>query len=353
MKFHLFRKVSKTIGNSPGTITYVGAPRDEEIILKLIQYDSQNLISEDVSESQLPEISQKSGIKWLNIVGIHESEVIEKIGKIFEIHSLVLEDIVNTAQQPKIEDYENLIYVALKMFYVDTNEEIKMEHVNFIIKNDLLLSFQEVKGDVFQPVRKHLNDGRKKIRSSNSDYLLYALIDTIVDNYYLVIQKFGEQIDKLKKSITTNPNQKNLLELDKLYEETLIMQNSMDPLKHMIPKLEEYETELFHNENHMYFRDLQDHIVQISAMIDMVNEKLSSLNDYYLAVISNRTNEVMKTLALVATICVPITVVAGIYGMNFQYMPELSSPFAYPIVLVVMVGIAGSLFGYFKKKKWV
>ena len=265
----------------------------------------------------------------------------------------MLEDIANTAQQPKIEDYENSIYVALKMFYIDSGNKIKMEHLNFVLKQNLLLSFQEIHGDVFESVRNRLKSGRKKIRTSNSDYLLYALMDSVVDNYYLVIQKFGEKIDSLKKSITQNASQTDLEELDRLYEEILIMQNSIEPLKHMIPELEDYDSVLFDKTNHLYFRDLQDHINQISSAIAAVKDKLSSMHDYYLAVVSNRTNEVMKTLALVATICVPITVIAGIYGMNFQHMPELKSPYAYPVVLATMAAIGGGLYGYFKKKRWV
>ncbi len=236
---------------------------------------------------------------------------------------------------------------------MDTKDEIQMEQINFIIKKNLLISFQEIPGDVFQPVRKRLKEGRKKIRNSNSDYLLYTMMDSVVDNYYTVIRKIGKNMELLKKSITNNANHEDLIVLDKLYEETLIIQNSIEPLKKMIPELEEFELEFLDDAHHIYYRDLQDHISQISLTIDAVKDKLSSMNDYYLSVVSNRTNEVMKTLALVATICVPITVIAGIYGMNFQHMPEVSSPFAYPIVLGVMAGIGGTLFGYFKKKRWI
>lgn len=353
MKFHLFRKNSREVGQPPGTITYFGAKRDEKIQLNLICYDETRIDFDEISESKIDQISKKPGSKWLDIVGIHNPEILSKLGHEFNIHSLILEDIANTAQQPKIEDYENSIYVALKMFYIDSKDEIRMEHINFVLKQDMLLSFQEVHGDVFEPVRKRLQSGRKKIRTSNSDYLLYTLMDSVVDNYYLVIQKFGEKIELLKKSITKNASQPDLEELDKLYEEVLIIQNSIEPLKYMIPEIEDYDSDLFDKDNHLYFRDLQDHINQISLMVKAVKDKLSSMNDYYLAVVSNRTNEVMKTLALVATICIPITVIAGIYGMNFQYMPELESTYAYPIVLSTMAGIGGGLYGYFKKKRWI
>ncbi len=340
-------------GDAPGTVVYVGAKRTEDIKLELVTYDQTNFSQQEISDKEISLIHKNVGVNWLNVIGIHNANLIEKIGKEFNIHPLVLEDIVNTSQQPKIEEYSELIYAVMKMFYVDTKDEIQMEQINFIIKKNLLISFQEIPGDVFQPVRKRLKEGRKKIRNSNSDYLLYTMMDSVVDNYYTVIRKIGKNMELLKKSITNNANHEDLIVLDKLYEETLIIQNSIEPLKKMIPELEEFELEFLDDAHHIYYRDLQDHISQISLTIDAVKDKLSSMNDYYLSVVSNRTNEVMKTLALVATICVPITVIAGIYGMNFQHMPEVSSPFAYPIVLGVMAGIGGTLFGYFKKKRWI
>ena len=353
MKFNIFRQSSKKPGEAPGTIVYVGAERTENIELSLVTYDQNNMSEEIISPDQLDSIHQTPGIKWLNVSGIHNPELIEKIGNKFDVHKLVLEDIVNTTQQPKIENFPDCIYVVVKMFYVDSNSEIRMEHINFLIKKNILISFQEVNGDVFEPVRKRLRDGRKKIRESNSDYLLYALIDAVVDGYYDVIRKFGEKMSDLKKSITHNASQNDLIELDKLYEEILILEHSVVPIQKILPDLDDFDSPLIHDSNFIYFRDLQDHLNQITLTIDAIKDKLSSMNEYYLSVVSNRTNEIMKTLALVATICVPITVIAGIYGMNFQNMPELESPIAYPIVLLSMTGVGISLLGYFKRKKWI
>ena len=353
MELNLFRKHSKKPGEAPGTVVYVGESREGKVSFELINYDENNFSKKIITENEFSTITDLSGIKWINVVGIHNTDILEKIGSHFSIHPLVLEDIANTSQQPKIEDYSELIYTVLKMFYVNSENEIRMEHINFILQKNLLISFQEVPGDVFDPVRKRLEDGRKKLRSSNSDYLFYALVDAIIDNYFIVLRKFGEKMNELKKSITHNASQSDLLVLDKLQEEILVIQNSVEPITKMIPELEDFDSSLIDESNSVYFKDLHDHIIQISSTLDAVKDKLSSMNDYYLSVVSNRTNEVMKTLALVATICVPITVIAGIYGMNFQYMPELSSPISYPIVLVTMAGVGLSLYGYFKKKKWV
>jgi len=350
---NLHRKHSKKPGDSPGTIVYVGDQKDVEIKLQLITYDATNFSEQEISIDEISKIKDKPGIKWLNVTGIHQPELIERIGKQFDVHSLVLEDIANSTQQPKIEAYPEIIYAVLKMFYIDSKDEIRMEHTNFILKKNILISFQESQGNVFEPVRKRIRDGRKKLRESDSDYLFYALVDAIVDHYFSVIHQIGEKADILKRSITNNANKNDLVVLDKLQEEVLVIQHSIEPVEKIFPELKDYESTLIKESNSIYFRDLHDHIMQVSSTTNALKEKISSINDFYLSAVSNRTNEVMKTLALVATICVPITVVAGIYGMNFQYMPELSSPFAYPIVLASMAGIGLSLYGYFRKKKWV
>ena len=353
MVLRLFRKSSKKPGDAPGTIVYVGDETNEEIKVELINYDATSSTEKEISIEDISAVEKQSGIKWLSIIGIHESELIQKIGNQFDIHKLVLEDVANTARHAKIEEYSEFLYAVLKMFYVDSKNEIRIEHISLILKKNLVISFQESKGDVFDPVRKRIRDGRKKIHESDSDYLFYALIDAIVDNYFVILRKIGERMDALRASITRNANKDDLLVLDILQNDILVIQNSITPLENMFAKLEDYEPSLIRESNLIYFRNLHDHISQVLSSTSAVKDKLSSMNEYYLSVVSNKTNEIMKTLALVATICVPITVIAGIYGMNFQHMPELSSPMAYPIVLASMAGVGLSLYGYFRRKKWV
>ena len=353
MGLRLFRKSSKKPGASPGTIVYVGDETNEEIKIELISYDSSSSTEKDISVENISIVEKQPGIKWLNIVGIHDPDVIQRIGNQFGIHKLVLEDVANTARHAKMEEYSESLYAVLKMFYVDSKNEIRMEHINLILKKNLVISFQESKGDVFDPVRKRIHDGRKKIHESDSDYLFYALIDAIVDNYFVILRRIGERMDVLRASITRNANKDDLLVLDTLQNDILVIQNSITPLENIFANLEEYEPSLIRESNLVYFRNLQDHISQVLSSTSAVKDKLSSMNEYYLSVVSNKTNEIMKTLALVATICVPITVIAGIYGMNFQHMPELSSPIAYPIVLASMACMGVSLYGYFRRRKWV
>ncbi|MGY5143688.1 MAG: magnesium/cobalt transporter CorA [Candidatus Nitrosopumilus sp. bin_32a] len=353
MRLPLFRKSSKKPGDSPGTIVYVGDVTNEKIELELINYDVASFSEEEILINDIHTIEEKSGIKWLNVTGIHDTNLVCEIGTKFDIHKLVLEDIVNTARHAKIEEYCDSLYAILKMFYVDANDEIRMEHINLILKKDFVISFQESKGDVFEPIRKRIRDGKKKIHESGSDYLFYALIDAIIDNYFVILRKIGERIDLLKKSIAFNVDKENLLVLDILQNDVLVLQNSIIPLESLLNEIEDGDSQLIHESNLIYFRNLHDHISQILSSLSAVKDKLSSMNDYYISAVSNKTNEIMKTLALVATICVPITVIAGIYGMNFQYMPELSSPIAYPMVLGSMAGVGLTLYGYFRRKKWV
>ena len=353
MGLKLFRKSSKKPGDSPGSIVYVGENKTEKIKLQLINFHEKSVFEEEIDSDRLSVIDEKSGECWLNVTGIHDPKLITKIGSHFDIHKLVLEDVANTNRISKIEEYSDSIYVILKMFYLDSNDEIKMEHVNLILKKNLLISFQEYEDDVFEPVRNRIRDGRKKIHESNSDYLFYALIDAVTDNYFVVIRKIIEKIGTLKKSITHTTSKDSLIVMDSLQDDLLVIHNSIQPLEKIFLDLSEYESDLINESNLIYFRNINDHITQILSSLDVAKEKLSSLNDYYLSVVSHRTNEIMKTLALVATICVPITVIAGVFGMNFQYMPELSYPYSYPIVLSSMGGIGIVLFSYFKKKKWI
>jgi magnesium transporter len=353
MGLKLFRKSSKKPGDAPGSIVYVGENKTEKIKLQLINFHEKSVLEEEIPTDKLSIIDEKSGVSWLNVTGIHDSELIQKIGTHFNIHKLVLEDVANTNRISKIEEYSDSIYVILKMFYLDSNDEIKMEHLNLILKKNLLISLQEYEDDVFEPVRNRIREGRKKIHESDSDYLFYALIDAVTDNYFVVLRKMIEKIDTLKKSITHSTSKDSLIIMDSLQDDLLVIQNSIQPLEKIFLNLNEYESVLINESTMIYFRNINDHITQILSSLDVAKEKLSSLNDYYLSVVSHRTNEIMKTLALVATICVPITVIAGVFGMNFQYMPELSYPYSYPIVLSFMGGVGVILFSYFKKKKWI
>jgi magnesium transporter len=291
MGLKLFRKSLKKPGDAPGSVVYVGENKTDEIKLQFINFYEKSVLEEEIDLERLSEIDEKLGVSWLNVTGIHDPELIKNIGNHFDIHKLVLEDVVNTNRISKIEEYSDSIYAILKMFYVDSKDEIKMEHLNLILKKNFLISFQEYTDDVFEPIRNRIREGKKKIHESNSDYLFYALVDAVTDNYFVVIRKIMEKIDLLKKSITHYASKENLIIMDSLQDDLLVIQNAIQPLEKIFLNFSEYESELIDESNMIYFRNVNDHISQVLSSLEVAKEKLFSLNDYYLSVVSHRTNK--------------------------------------------------------------
>ncbi len=348
----LFKKSGRKPGRAPGSIVHIGE-KTEISKIQIINFDKEQLSEKEVKNIQdcFPFL-EKPPVTWINVVGLHKVDAIETIGKELKIHPLVLEDIVNTDQHPKLEDFENYIFLVMKILQFDqTKSELKAQQVSILCGSNFVVSFVESESDVFEPVRVRIREGRKTLRESNSDYLMYALIDTVVDNYFLVLENIGEKIETLEKLIIQNPKHSNLNLLHKLQDDMLIIQKLILPLRRFIPTLDHSNSSLISKTTRRYLKDVNDHLVQIADTIDATNDKLSKMNTLYLSVIGQKTNEVMKLLALIAIIFIPVTFLAGVYGMNFEFMPELSSPIAYPIVLAVMAGIGISMVGYFKKKK--
>ena len=349
----LFRKSGVKPGRAPGTIIHRGETRSEISKIHITDFNQEELEEQIVKniEDCYP-FFEKPTVSWVNIVGLHRVDIIEKIGKRLSIHSLVLEDIVNANEHPKVEDYDDYIFLVLKMFQFDESKnDLKMEQISIVCGSNYILSFVETENDVFEPVRVRIREGRRTLRQSKSDYLMYALVDSIVDNYFIVLEKIGEKIEELEIKIIQNPTPLNLTTLHKLQEDMMIIQKSIFPLRRFIPTLERLRTPLISESSAIFFRDVGDHLTQITDTIEATNNKLTTMNNLYLSVLSQRTNDVMKLLALIATIFIPVTFLAGVYGMNFQFMPELSSPIAYPIVLAIMAGIGITIVTYFKKKR--
>lgn len=348
----LFRKSGIQPGKAPGTITHIGKNTKVSKI-QIVDFDKEQLSEREIKNVEdCFSLFEKPTVTWVNIIGLHNVKNIEKIGMRLGIHPLVLEDIANTNQHPKVEDYDNFIFLVLKMFEFDeSNDEVKMGHLSILCGSNFILSFMESSSDVFEPVLARIREGRKTMRQSDSDYLMYALLDAIVDNYFIVLENLGEKIEELEKKIVQAPSPINLKTLHKLQDDMLVIQKSVFPLRRFIPTLEHLKSPLISTSSSIFFRDVSDHLIQITDTIETTNNKLIAMNSLYLSVISQKTNEVMKILALIATIFIPVTFLAGVYGMNFQFMPELASPFGYPIVLSVMVGIGITMISYFKKRK--
>jgi len=351
----LFGKRSIKAGLPPGTLMHVGAEKVEKVKITVLDYDEQHFEDKETeSIDDCAPFRDKPTVTWINIDGIHQMDIIEKMGSCFGVHPLVLEDIVHTGQRPKIEDFGNYIYVVLKMLYRGNDEgEIEAEQVSMILSESFVITFQEKEGDVFDPIRQRIKQNKGRIRKMGADYLAYSLIDAIVDNYFVVLEKFGEHIESLEEELLTEPASRTLPEIHDLKRGALFLRKSVWPLREVISGLERGESSLFKKSTLIYLRDIYDHTIQIIDTIETSRDLLSGMLDTYLSITSNRMNEVMKVLTIIATIFIPLTFIAGIYGMNFKYMPELESRWAYPGVLLVMLAVGIVMLFYFRRKKWL
>ena len=351
---HLFiKKSAQKIGMAPGTLVHIGEQRTEPVQFQLIQYD-EHAVSENAPESidSLVELFKKEGVSWLNLDGVHNVDVIETIGKQFNIHPLVLEDIVHTGQRPKVEDYHDYLFIILKMIYLK-NDDIVSEQVSIILSKDSVMSFQEMPGDIFDPIRERIRNQKGRIRIMNNDYLAYALMDAIVDHYFVVLEFLGDQIEALEDELSKDPTPATLQKIHSLKRDLIYFRKSVWPFREVISVIERSESELVSKKIFPFLRDVYDHTIQVIETVETYRDILSGLLDTYLSSVSNRMNEVMQVLTIIATIFIPLTFIAGIYGMNFENMPELKWHFGYPMVWGVMGIVALGMLIYFKRKKWL
>ncbi len=349
------RRRAKKVGLAPGTLVHVGAKRTESVKIGIIDYDETDLVERVAKkvEDCFP-FKEKPTVTWLNIDGVHDVEIIEKIGKHFELHPLIMEDIVNTEQRPKLEDMDHYIFCVLKMLsYDETVNIIKTEQISLVLGGNFAILFQEREGDVFDPVRERIRNAKGRFRRSGSDYLAYALIDSVVDSYFHVLEKIGDKIETLEDELVSDPRPDTLQTIHELKREMIFLRKSVWPLREVISGLERGGSELIHEATIPFFRDVYDHTIQVIDTIESYRDMVSGMLDTYLSSISNRMNEVMKVLTIMATIFIPLTFIAGIYGMNFEYMPELKWPWGYFGVWFVMVLVALAMFAYFRKKRWL
>ncbi len=351
----VMKKAHEKVGLAPGTLVHVGERKIEKVRIRIIDYDETQLEEKEAKtvEECFP-FKDKPTITWINIDGVHDMEAMEKIGKHFDLHPLILEDIVNTQQRPKLEDFGSHVFVVLKMLYYDkVKSELEAEQVSLIFGSNFVISFQERVGQIFEPLRERIRKGKGRLRKSAADYLAYALIDCIVDNYFVVLEQLGEGIEDIEQDLTTNPTLETLQAIRTFKKEMIFLRKSVWPLREVVNSLERGESSLIHKSTGIYLRDVYDHTIQIIDTVESYRDMLSGMLDVYLSSISNKMNEVMKILTIFAAIFIPLTFVAGIYGMNFSFMPELGWHWGYFVVLMVMATIGVSLLVYFKRKKWL
>lgn len=335
----------KKVGLPPGTLIHIGERKTEKVKITIIDYGEvyfQEKVAKNVDEC-FP-LKGKATVRWINIDGIHQIDVIEKIGENFNLHPLILEDILNTEQRPKIEDFEEYIFIVLKMFYYDEKEnEIDTQQVSLILGPNFVISFQESERDIFNQVRERIRSGKGRIRKMGSDYLAYALIDAIVDSYFIILEKLGEKIEDIEEELVKNPTPETLQIIHNLKRDMIFLRKSFWPLREVVNGLERGESALIHESTRIYLRDVYDHTIQVIDTLESLRDMISGMLDVYLSSISNMMNEVMKVLTIIATIFIPMTFLAGVYGMNFEYMPELEWRLGYPLVWLIMLAIGISM----------
>ncbi len=346
---------SKKAGLPPGTLVHIGEKKAESVRITVIDYDQQNF-----QESQVANIEDCFPFKatptvtWINIDGLHDTSIIEKLGKHFDLHPLILEDILHTAQRPKCEDYDNYIFVVIRMLsFGDENEVIKSEQVSLILGANFVISFQEKVGDVFEQIRDRIRNAKGRVRKMGPDYLMYALLDAVVDGYFGILEKLGENIEAMAEELVSEPTQKTLQQIHSLKRQMISLRKSVWPLRELIGGLQRSESSLIKQDTNIYLRDVYDHTIQVIDTVESFRDTVSGMLDIYLSSISNRMNAVMKVLTIIATIFIPLTFIAGIYGMNFKYMPELEWRWGYGLVLIVMMMVVVIMLIYFKRKKWL
>jgi magnesium transporter len=345
---------SKWYGLPPGTVIpekFKGSPVQVRSISygeESVQEEQKNvLLSREDIETERP-------VQWLDIIGVENGPFLEKIGKLFSIHPLVLEDIQNTVQRPKFEDYGEFIYIIFKMLDWDTEEnKVTSEQVSLLLTKSHVLSFQEYSGDIFDVIRNRIKTGSGRIRKKNSDYLAYALLDAVVDNYFLVLEKLEDEFEDIEDELVVNPQREIIGRINKLKRQINVLRRAVWPLREVAGVFMKRESVLVDEETAVFIGDLYDHVIQIIDTLDSFREMSSSLIDLYHSHLSTNMNQVMKVLTVIATIFIPLTFITGIYGMNFKYMPELDAPWAYPLIWGVMIFVGIGMIIFFKRKKWL
>ncbi len=347
------RTVNK--GAVPGTPIFIGDKKEENVRLRIIDYEASNLTEVEIKNiEEAAEYQNTNTVTWINIDGLHDTEMIKRIGAIFNLHPLVLEDIANTGQRPKVEEYDNCLLLIMKMLkFAEGTKTVIGEQFSMILTSRFLLTFQERRGDVFEPVRERIRKAKGRIRSSGCDYLAYTLLDTIVDNYIYLIERLGESIEEIDDKIIARPGPEVLQELYDYKQELNYIRKAARPLREVGNQLIKMESPFVDINLIPFLRDLNDLIIQASEAIDLYRDMLTEQLNVYNSSISNRMNDIMKVLTVFAAIFIPLTFIAGIYGTNFEYLPELHFRYSYFIFWGVMIIVAISMLLYFKRKRWL
>jgi len=346
---------SRKAGLPPGSLVYLGKNRSEKASIHVIDYDSNHLSEREIVHcADCRGYMNENTVSWINLDGIHDIEKVREFGEVFNIHPLALEDVLSTGQRPKMEDYGDYILFTLKMLYMDDdNSDLVAEHFALILGKGFVLSFQEVEGDVFETIRERLRTGAGRIRNMGADYLAYCLIDAMVDSYFVVLESLGEHVEDVQDEALEKPASSTVAEIHRLRQELIFVRKSAWPLRELLSTMEKSESPLLSRKLKPFLRDVYEHAIQVIDTVESLRDLLSGAMEIHMSSMSNRMNEIMKVLTLISTIFLPLTFITGLYGMNFEHMPELKWHYGYAwawgCLLLSSIGMAV----YFRGRKWV
>jgi len=350
------KKRSKKAGLPPGALVHMGEKKIEKTKITLMDYDEMHFQDREIKTlDESLSFKNQPTVTWVNVEGIHQVKILEKLGECFGLHPLAVEDILNMEERPKMEDFGDYILIILKIpyHYDNRSNEIETEQISLVLGPNFVISFQEKGGDVFNPIREQIRNGKGRIRKSGADYLAYALVDSIVDTYFIVLEQLGESMESMEEELVTNPVPQTLQTIHNLKREMILLRKSVWPFREIVSRLERGESPLIKEPTTIFLSDVHDHTLEVIETVETYRDMLASMLDIYLTSVSNKMNEVMKVLTIIATIFIPLTFITGVYGMNFRYMSELGWCWGYPMVWLVMIGIGVLMLIYFRKKKWL
>ena len=344
------KHVSRKVGLPPGTLVHVGKERTEPVKIKVVEYGPEGSVERELSPVECF-VPKEGSVTWVDIGGIHRTEIIKTIGECFNLHPLYLEDIVTSGQHPKLEDFGEYLFITLKMLDYEPGRQIGAEQISLVLGRGYVITFQEKAGDLFKPIRERIAKN-SQFRQNGADYLAYAIIDLIVDRYFPVIEKLGDDIEEKEEELVTNPVSGSLVSIQRLKKELLFLRKSVWPLRDVVSAMSKGMNPLIKDSTRIYLRDIHDHTIQIIDTVETLREIIYGMFDIYLSSMSNRMNEIMKVLTVFATIFIPLTFLVGVYGMNFKFMPELEWRWSYPILWVFMIGVTVTMLMYFRRRHW-
>lgn len=347
------KRSSRKKGKAPGAVIYVGDREGMTSEVNIMKYHEEDLTTYTLDPGVVPELGKNGHNTWMDIIGISDENFMETLGKTFNLNPLVVEDAVNTQQRPKVDEYEEYIFAVLKMLYVDKDQKLVSEHLALILFPSNVVVLQELKEDVFDGVRNRIRNKYGRIRTRGADYLFFALIDAVVDHYFEVLEYIFDKIENLEEEVHDRPTQETARAIQELKKEVLRLHRQIFPVRELVSRLIETEHPLVTRDTKLFLRDALDHCIEINETLQIYREMAISLMEMYMSSVSNKMNEVMKVLTIMASIFIPLTFIAGIYGMNFERMPELDWRYGYPAALGVMFLILVAMLIFFRKKDWL